>query len=149
MNSKDQFVFNFVFDLWYIVAAFSMFLCLLGEVVSYLFYSKRPTEIKLWISPRHISPQGTKRSAGKRLQHKYRPVNVAEFLRTHLFKNTSADCFWRWTRWNQTTAQHIPIERLFSLNDSLWMILATRRNKHVVAFSYSRRKVKMRQKING
>ena len=82
MNSKDEFMFNFVFDLRYKVAAFSMFLCLLGEVASYLFYSKRPAEVKSWINPSHISPQGTKRSAGKRLQHRYRPVNFAEFLRT-------------------------------------------------------------------
>ena len=95
MNSKDEFMFKFVFDLWYKVAAFSMFLCLLVEVVSYLFYSKRPPEIKSWINPSRISPQGTKRSAGKRLQHRYRPVNFAEFLRTHLFKNTSTDGFWR------------------------------------------------------
>ena len=29
-------MFSLTFDLWYIVAAFSMFLCLLGEFISYL-----------------------------------------------------------------------------------------------------------------
>ena len=33
---EDLFMFSLIFDLWYILAAFSMFLCLLGEVISYL-----------------------------------------------------------------------------------------------------------------
>ena len=61
-----------------------MFLCLLGEVVSYLFYSKRPTEVNWWIHPNHISPQRTrkKRRARKKIQAQVFSVNLAEFLRT-------------------------------------------------------------------
>ena len=33
---EDLFVFSLAFDLWYVVAAFFMFLCLLSEVISYL-----------------------------------------------------------------------------------------------------------------
>ena len=65
-KSKDKFLFNLVFDLWYIVVAFSMFDCLFGEVVSYLFYSKQPTEVNWWIHPNYIFPQGTKRRVEKR-----------------------------------------------------------------------------------
>ena len=71
-----------------------------------------------------------------------------EFCR--IFKNTffnkiSGGCFWRWTRRNQTTAHDIPNEQVLSLNDSLWIILATRQNGHVIAFFWSRPEVKMRQ----
>ena len=63
------------------------------------------------------------------------------------FKNISGGCFWRWTRRNQTTAHDIPIEQMLSLNDSLWIILATHQNGHVVTVFYSRPKVKMRQNL--
>ena len=46
MNSKDEFMFYFVFVLLYRETVFSMLLCLLGEVISYLFYRKRPTVVK-------------------------------------------------------------------------------------------------------
>ena len=118
-------MFNLVFDLWYIVAAFSMFHCLLGEVVSYLFTTHQE-----------------KRRARKNTQAPVVSVNFVELLRTPLFKNISGDCFWRWTRWNQTTGHDIPIEKTFSLNDSLWIILATRQNGHVVTFFCSRPKLK-------
>ena len=72
-------------------------------------------------------------------------VNFAEFLRAPFFKNISEGCFWRWTGWNQTTAHDIPIEQMLSLNDSLWIILATCQNGHVVTFFCTRPKVKMRQ----
>ena len=42
-----------------------MFLCLLDEVVSYLFYSKRSTEVYWWIHANHLSPQRTKRRGGR------------------------------------------------------------------------------------
>ena len=61
------------------------------------------------------------------------------------FKNISGGCFWRWTRRNQTTAHDIPIEQMLSLNDSLWITLATRHNGHIVTFLCSRPKVKKRQ----
>ena len=61
------------------------------------------------------------------------------------FKNISSGCFWRWTRQNQTTAHYIPIERMLSLNDCLWIILTTGQNGHVVTFFCSRPKVKMGQ----
>ena len=67
------------------------------------------------------------------------------------FKNISGGCFWRWTRRNQTAAHDIPIEQMLSLNDSLWIILATRQNGHVVTFFCSRPKVKWgktKQKIS-
>ena len=72
-------------------------------------------------------------------------MSFAEFLRTPFFKNISGGCFWRWTQRKQTTAHDIPIEQMLSLNDSLWIILATRQNGHVVTFFCSRPKVKMRQ----
>ena len=126
-------ILNLVFDLEYIVAAFSMFLCLLGEVVSYLFYSKRPTEVNWWIHPNHISPQRTsrKKRARKKTQAQVFFANFEEFLRTPFLKNISGGCFWRWTRQNQTTAHDIPTEQMLSLNDSLWIILATCQNGHV------------------
>ena len=129
------------------VAAFSMFLCLLGEVVSYLFYSKRPTEVTWWIHPNHISPQRTrkKRRTRKNAQVQVFSVNFAEFLRTPFFKNISGGCFWRWTQRKQTTAHDIPIEQMLSLNDSLWITLATRQNGHEVTFFCSKLKVKMKQ----
>ena len=68
MNSKDEFKFDFVFVLQYIAPASSMLRCLLGQVASYLFlifYSKQPTEVNGWIHINHISPQVTKRRAGK------------------------------------------------------------------------------------
>ena len=128
------------------MAAFSMFLCLFGEVVSYLFYSKRPTENNWWIPPNHISPPRTrkKRRARKNTQAQVFSVNFTEFLRTPFFKNVSGGCFWRWTRRNQTIAHDIPIEEIFSLNDSIWIILATRQNGHIVTFFCSRPKVKMK-----
>ena len=58
------------------------------------------------------------------------------------FKNIFGGCFWRWTWQNKTTAHKIPIEQLLSLNDSLWIILATRQNRHVVTFFCSMPKVK-------
>ena len=45
VNSKDEFIFNFVFVLQHIVAAFSMLFCLLGRVVSYAFYGTQPAEV--------------------------------------------------------------------------------------------------------
>ena len=114
MNCEDEFMFNFVFDLEYIVAAFYMFLCLSREIVSCLFYSKRPKGVNWWIHPNHIyiSPQATKRRAGKET-----PAQVfsCEFCR--IFKNTS---FLRTPPvatfegedeqlYNQTTAHDIPI----------------------------------------
>ena len=87
MNTKELFIFNLVFDLWYIVAAFSRFLCLLGEVLSYLFYSKRPEEVNWWTHANHIFPKRTrkKRRARKKIQAQMLFVNFAEkntFLRT-------------------------------------------------------------------
>ena len=129
------------------MAAFSMFLCLLSKVVSYLFYNKRPTEVNWWIHPNHISPQRTrkKRKAKKKTQAQVFSSNFTKFLRTPFYKNISGGCLWRWTRRNQTTAHDIPIEQMLSLNDLLWIILATRQNGHLVIFFCSRPKVKMRQ----
>ena len=45
INRKDKFIFSLVFDLQYIVATFSLFLCLLSEVVRYLLQRKRLTEV--------------------------------------------------------------------------------------------------------
>ena len=119
-----------------------MFFCLFGEVGSYLFYSKRPTNPSiLTIFP----PKEQKEEREKRLQHKCFPVNFPEFLRTPFFKITTIGCLWRWTRWNQSTAHSIPIEQLLSLNDSLWIILVTRRNERIITFFYSRPKVKIRK----
>ena len=124
-----------------------MFLCLLGEVVSYLFYSKRPMEVNWWILPNHISPQRTtkKRRTRKNTQAQVFSVNSAEFLRTPFFKNIFGCCFWIWTWRNQATAHDIPIEQLFSLNDLLQMSLATHQNGHIVTLFRSRLKLKMRQ----
>ena len=67
-----------------------MFLCLLGEVVSYLFYSKWPMEVNWWIYPNHISPKHTreKRRAKKKIQTQVFSVNFAEFLRTPFLKTS-------------------------------------------------------------
>ena len=111
---------NLVFDLLYIVTGLSMFLYLLGEGDSYLYYSKRPTKVKWWIHLNHISPQGTKRRAEKETHRRF-PVSFAESLRTPFFKNSYGGCFWRWTRRNQTTVHDIPIEPMLSLNDSFWI----------------------------
>ena len=125
------------------MAAFSMFLCLLGEVVSYLFYSKRPTEVN-WCNFNRVSLQRTRKKRRVR-KNTQAQVSFAEFLRTPFFKNISGGCFWRWTRWNQTTAHDIPIEQKLSLNDFLRITLATRQNGHVATFFCSRPKAKMRQ----
>ena len=45
VDFKDEFIFNFVFVLQHIVAAFSMLFCLLGRVVSYAFYGTQPAEV--------------------------------------------------------------------------------------------------------
>ena len=79
---------NLVFDSVNIVAAFSMFLCFLIEVVNYLFYCKRPTtEVNSWIHLKHIPHQEQKKEREKRLQHGCFRVNFAKFLRTLFFKN--------------------------------------------------------------
>ena len=58
-----------------------MFLCLLGKVVGYLFYSKWPREVNWWIYPNHIphNAQGKKRRATKNTQAWVFSVNFAEF----------------------------------------------------------------------
>ena len=91
-------------------------------------------KVNWWIHPNHIFLQGAKRRAGKRLQQRCFPVNFLKFLVKPFFKNTYGGCFWRWTQRNQTTAHDISIEQLLSLNDSLWIILAARRNGHVTFF---------------
>ena len=79
---------NFVFDSLNIVAAFSMFLCFLSEVVKYLFYYKRPTtKVNWWVHLKHIPHQEQKKEREKRLQHRCFRVNFAKFLRT-LFLRT-------------------------------------------------------------
>ena len=123
---------NLVFDSLNIAAAFSMFLCFLSEVVTYLFYYKRPTtKVNWWIQLKHIPHQEQKKEREKRLQHRCFRVNFAKFLRTRFFKSTYGGCIWRWARRNQTSAHGIPIEQTFSLNDLFSIILATRRNGHV------------------
>ena len=130
-------MFNLVFDLWYIVAAFSMFLCLLSEVVSYLFYSKRPTEVNWWIHPNHICPQRTriKRRARKKTQAQVFSVNFAEFLRTSPVAASEDEH-------DETKSD---LTNVIFVNDSLWIILTTGQKGHVVTFFCSRPKVKMRQ----
>ena len=61
-----------------------MFPCLLGEVVSYLFYSKWPMEVNWWIHLNYYAHKEHKGDQEKRLQHKRFPVN-SEF---GIFKNT-------------------------------------------------------------
>ena len=66
-----------------------MFFCLLGEVVSYLFYKKWPTEVNRWRHLNHISSQGTKRRMEKVTPAKVFSLYFAEFSRT-LFLETLA-----------------------------------------------------------
>ena len=71
-----------------------MFSCLFGEVVSYLFYSKPPTEVSRWFHPKHISLQVTKRRrTGKETPAQFFPVKFAEFFRTSFSKNTFGGYF--------------------------------------------------------
>ena len=137
---------NLIFDLLNIVATFSMFLCLLGEIVSYLFYSKRPTtEVNWWIHLKRICPQGTKRRAKKRdsIRSAFF-VNFAEFLRKFFLRTVrvavSEDV--------QDETKLLHMASWLNKHYSFWIILATRRNGHVVTFFYSRMlkwKVKMKQ----
>ena len=53
-------MFSLAFDLWFIMAAFSMFLCLLGEVISYFLQKEQKEEQE------------------RSLQHICFPVNFAE-----------------------------------------------------------------------
>ena len=77
------------------------------------------------MDPSHyFSPQQTKRRAEKRLQYRCFPVNFRKFLRTHFLRTLQLGCLWRWIRRNQTTPHDIPIEQLFFLSDSSWIILA-------------------------
>ena len=50
-------------------------------IYTYLFDSKRSTEVNWRIYSNHITPQGTKEEQEKSLQHICFPVNFAEFLR--------------------------------------------------------------------
>ena len=77
------------------VAAFSMFLCLLDEVVSYAIYFTANGSRKLIDgSILTIFPhKELKEKWEKRLQHRCFRVNFAEILRTPSFRNTSGGCF--------------------------------------------------------
>ena len=95
-----------------------MFLGLLDEVVSYLFYSKQlTTKVNdgsiLTIFPHKVQ----KEEQGKRLQRRCFPVNFSEFLRTPFLKSNYGGCFWRWARRNQTTAMTSRLNKCY-----LWMI---------------------------
>ena len=123
------------------MAAFSIFLCILGDVASYLFYSERPTEVNWWIHPTIFPLNKQKEEWEKRLRYRCFPVNFREFLRTHFLRTLQVGCLWRWIRRNQATPHDIPIEQLFFLSDSSWIILA-------IHFSIAGQKLKW-GKING
>ena len=138
---------NLIFDLLNIVATFSMFLCLLGEIVSYLFYSKRPTmKVNWWIHLKRISPQGTKRRAKKRdsIRSGVFFVNFAEFLRKTFLRTVRVAA----SEDVQDETKLLHMTSWLNKHYSFWIILATRRNEHVVTFFYSRMlkwKVKIKQ----
>ena len=111
-------MFNLIFDLRYIVATFSMLLCLLGEVISYLgLFILQLTEVLSQPSTQPHFSTRNKRTVRKESPVRGFPLNFEEFLRTTFFKNTSGGCIWRWTQRNQTTSHNIPIEQMLSLND--------------------------------
>ena len=125
---------NLIFDLLNIVATFSMFLCLLGEIVSYLFYSKRPTtKVNWWIHLKRICPQGTKRRAKNRdsIRSVFFFVNFAEFLRKTFLRTVRVAA-------SEDETKLLHMTSWLNKHYSFWIILATRRNGHVVTFFYSR-----------
>ena len=64
-----------------------MILCLLGKIVSYLFYSKRPAEVNSWIDPNHISSQRTRKKRRVR-KNTEAQVNFVEFLRAPFLRTS-------------------------------------------------------------
>ena len=71
--------------LWFIIysGSFSIFLYLLGEVVTYLCYSKQPEELNWWIHSNHISQQGRKRRSRKKT-----PPQISSRTFCEIFKGT-------------------------------------------------------------
>ena len=66
-----------------------MFLCLLGEVVSYLFFAASgPRKLIDGSISTIFSHKEQKEKREKRLRHRCFPVHFAEFLITPFFKNT-------------------------------------------------------------
>ena len=65
-----------------------MLLCLLSKVVSYFFYSKRPTEFYRWIHANHIYPKGTNRRVPNKEQKEERENVKGRIMKKQaVFKN--------------------------------------------------------------
>ena len=85
-----------------------------------------------------------KQEREKRLQHRCFPVHFAEFLRTPFLRTITVAASEDEHDKTKLLQWHA-IELMLSLNDSFWIILATRQNEQVVTLFYSKPKVKMRQ----
>ena len=63
-----------------------MFLCIFGEVVSYLYYSKRPRKLIDGSISTTYPHKEQKEEREKRLPHRCFPPNFVEFLRTQFLR---------------------------------------------------------------